>query len=66
MLSLLDYIHQVSGVILLVCAVYYYRHFKKTKRERKLTTSELSMFVITKISFFLFGVSYYLLLLDKD
>ncbi|MCP1144858.1 hypothetical protein [Lysinibacillus endophyticus] len=40
MVSLLENIFQISAVILLICAVYYYRHFKKTKRERKLTSFE--------------------------
>jgi hypothetical protein len=52
--------------VLLVCAIYYYFHFKKIKRERKLTPVELAVYVVTQIAFLLLGSSYLLLLLDKN
>ncbi|RKQ30012.1 hypothetical protein [Oceanobacillus halophilus] len=65
MIGFIEIIFQVSGVVLFLCAIYYYLHFKKIKRERKLTTVELSVYVVTQIAFFLLGSSYLLLLLDK-
>ncbi|WP_106495801.1 hypothetical protein [Lentibacillus sp. Marseille-P4043] len=66
MVELLEIIFQVSGVALFICAIYYYFHFKKTKKERKLTSVELTVYVVTQIAFFLLGGSYLLLLLDKN
>jgi len=65
LVELLEYTLQVSAVILLLCAIYYYRFFKKMKRERKLTPIEYSMYIITQIAYLLCGGSYILLLLDK-
>jgi len=38
LVNLLENIYQISGVVLIACAVYYYFHFRKIKKERKLTT----------------------------
>ncbi|MEL4025167.1 hypothetical protein NSS73_08630 [Lysinibacillus endophyticus] len=66
MVSLLENIFQISAVILLICAVYYYRHFKKTKRERKLTSFEFLIYIITQIALYLCAGSYMLLFLDRS
>ena len=65
-IGLLETIFQVSGVVLLICAIYYYFHFKKIKRERKLTPVDLTVYVVTQIAFLLLGSSFLLLLLDKN
>lgn len=64
--NLLENIYQISAIILLLCAIYYYRHFKKMKRERKLNSSELSIYIITRIAIILFAASYMLLFLDRN
>lgn len=64
--GLLEVIFQVSGVVLLICAIYYYFHFKKIKRERKLTPVELIVYTVTQTAFLFLGSSYLLLLLDKN
>jgi hypothetical protein len=66
LIGLLEIVFQLSGAVLLVCAIYYYFHFKKIKRERKLTPIELTVYVVTQIAFLLLGSSYLLLLLDKN
>ena len=66
LVSLLENIFQVSAIILLLCSFYYYRHFKKIKRERKLTAFELSVYIITRIALFLCAGSYLLLFLDRS
>ena len=66
LVSLLENIFQVSAIILLLCSFYYYRHFKKIKRERKLTAFELSVYIITRIALFLCAGSYLLLFLDRN
>ncbi|PFG05260.1 hypothetical protein ATG71_2088 [Bacillus sp. es.034] len=57
-IGFLEVVYQVSGAVLLVCAIYYYFHFKKTRRERKLTPTELTVYVVTHIAFLLLGSSY--------
>lgn len=66
LISLLENIFQVSAIILLLCSFYYYRHFKKVKRERKLTLFKLSIYIITQVAIFLCAGSYLLLWLDKN
>lgn len=66
MVSLLDNIFQLSAIILLLCSFYYYRHFKKIKRERKLTLFEFLIYVITQIALYLCAGSYLLLFLDRN
>ncbi|WP_083849024.1 hypothetical protein [Bacillus timonensis] len=66
MVHLLENIFQFSAIILLLCSFYYYRHFKKVRRERKLTLFELSMYVITQVAIYFCAGSYLLLFLDRN
>nr|WP_246593745.1 hypothetical protein [Evansella tamaricis] len=66
MVSLLENIFQISAIILLLCSFYYYRHFKKVKRERKLTLFEFTIYIITQVAFFLCAGSYLIMLLDRN
>ncbi|MFS0824699.1 hypothetical protein [Bacillus sp. 1P02SD] len=66
MVRLLENIFQLSAIILLLCSFYYYRHFKKMKRERKLTPFELTIYVITQVAIYLCAGSYLLLFLDRN
>ncbi|KLT19925.1 hypothetical protein AA980_05090 [Neobacillus vireti] len=66
MISLLENVFQLSAVILLLCSFYYYRHFKKIKRERKLTLFEFLIYVITQVALYLCAGSYLLLFLDRN
>ncbi|XKE81203.1 hypothetical protein LG273_04115 [Oceanobacillus kapialis] len=66
MVSILENIFQISAALLLLCALYYFRHFKKIKRERKLTSTELSVYIITQVAIFLCAGSYLLLFLDRN
>jgi hypothetical protein len=63
--SILENTFQLTAVILLLCSLFYFRHFKKTKKERKLTPIELSIYILTQVAMFLCAGSYLLLLLDK-
>ncbi|GAB3796912.1 hypothetical protein GCM10028868_17420 [Virgibacillus kimchii] len=56
---------QLAGLALLICAIYYYFHFKKIKRERELTSVEITVYVITQIAIFLWAASSMLLFLDR-
>ncbi|WP_074436658.1 MULTISPECIES: hypothetical protein [Virgibacillus] len=66
MINLLENIFQLSAILLLLCSFYYYRHFKKIKRERKLTFIELSIYILTQAAIFLCSASYLLLFLDRN
>ncbi|OOR04820.1 hypothetical protein BW897_31800 [Bacillus cereus] len=66
LVNLLENTFQLSAIILLLCSFYYYRHFKKIKRERILTSFEFSIYIITRVAFFLCAGSYLLLFLDKN
>ncbi|MFD1386328.1 hypothetical protein ACFQ4Z_05890 [Oceanobacillus oncorhynchi subsp. oncorhynchi] len=65
MAGLLENISQLSGAILLICAVYYYFYFKKIKKERKLTAMERTVYVLTQIAIFLWMGSNLILFLDR-
>nr|WP_111440900.1 hypothetical protein [Psychrobacillus insolitus] len=66
MVNILENLFQVSAIILLLCSFYYFKHFKKIKRERKLSLPELSIYVITQIAIYLCAGSYLLLFLDRN
>ncbi|MDC3414749.1 hypothetical protein [Terrihalobacillus insolitus] len=61
MINLLENIYGLSIAILLLCSFFYVRQLKKTKRERKLTAFEFTMYVITQIVIFLWLGSFLLL-----
>lgn len=66
MVSFLENTFQISAIILFLCAIYYYSHFKKMKKKRTLTAFEFSIYMLTKIALYVFAVSYMLLLLNGN
>ncbi|PEK58822.1 hypothetical protein COM55_21600 [Bacillus pseudomycoides] len=65
-INLLENINKLSMLLLFLCSFFYYWHLKKTKRERKLSSFEFSMFIIIKLAYFLWAGSYLLLFLDRN
>ncbi|WP_407656615.1 hypothetical protein [Lentibacillus cibarius] len=65
LVSLLENIHEASVLLLLLCSFFYYRHLKKLKRERKLSSFEITMFILTQLAYLLWAGSYLLLFLDN-
>ena len=61
MINVLENIYGLSIAILLLCSFFYVRQLKKTKRERKLTTFESAMYLITQIAIILWVGSFLLL-----
>lgn len=65
MVNFLENAFQISGAILIVCGIYFYWHFKKMIKEKKLTSSEHAAYIITRIALFVCAGSYVLLFLDE-
>ena len=61
LINVLENIYGLSIAILLLCSLFYVRQLKKTKRERKLTTFESAMYLITQIAIILWVGSFLLL-----
>ncbi|MFD2762425.1 hypothetical protein [Lentibacillus juripiscarius] len=61
LISILASIYELSIAILLLCSFFHVRHLKKTKRERKLSSFEFAMYLITQIAIFLWIGSFLLL-----
>jgi uncharacterized protein with PQ loop repeat len=61
LINVLENIYGLSIAILLLCSFFYVRQLKKTKRERKLTTFESAMYLITQIAIILWVGSFLLL-----
>ena len=62
----MESVYQFSGAVLILCALYYYFHFKKIKKKRKLTKVELFFYVLTQMAFILFAVSSLIKILDNS
>ncbi|MFA9557616.1 hypothetical protein ACERII_09950 [Evansella sp. AB-rgal1] len=61
MINLLENIYEISIAVLLLCSFIFVRQLRKTKRKRKLTTFEYTMYLITQIAIFLWIGSFLLL-----
>lgn len=64
-MGLLESLQQLGVLLLLVCSFFYYRHLKKEKRERKLSSFEFSMIIIIQLAYILWAGSSLLLILSK-
>lgn len=65
MLALLSNLFEVSGAVLILCSLYFYRRFIKLKKKGELSAFEVTVLFITRAAFFLCAGSYLLLLLDR-
>lgn len=66
MVFILENLFQLSAIILVLCSWFYYRHFKQTKKERKLTIYETMVYIVTRIAMYLCAASYVLLFLHRN
>ena len=64
--NLIENINVFSLILLLFCSFIYYRHLKKAKRKRKLSSFEFSMFLTIQLAYFLWAGSHVLLFLDRN
>lgn len=58
--------NELSMIMLALCSLFYYFHLKKAKRVRKLSSFELTMFLLIKLTYLCFAGSYILLFLDRN
>ena len=65
MVNLLENAFQISGAILLICGIYFYWHFRKMEKEKKLTSTERGIYLVTQIALYGCAGSYLLLFLNK-
>ncbi|SET18415.1 hypothetical protein SAMN05216389_106211 [Oceanobacillus limi] len=65
-INLVQNLHEFSVLLLLLGSFIYYRQLRKVKRERKLTSLESTMYVITQLAYILWAGSYLLMILDKN
>ncbi|MGE7688650.1 hypothetical protein ACQKMI_05510 [Lysinibacillus sp. NPDC097214] len=59
--SLLENVYELSIAVLLLCSAFSVRLLKKVKRERKLSTFELTMDIIIRVAIFLWLTSFLLI-----
>lgn len=57
MLILSDILNAIASVLLIFSSVFYFRHLHKTKRQRKLTPFELTMYIVVQLAYVLFAIS---------
>ncbi|WP_369595341.1 hypothetical protein [Lysinibacillus pakistanensis] len=60
-ISLLENVYELSMAVLLLCSLFSVRLFKKLKRERKLSVFEFTMYMLIRISIFLWLTSFLLI-----
>ncbi|MFB1050715.1 hypothetical protein [Paraliobacillus sp. JSM ZJ581] len=65
LINVLENINELSVLLLLLCSFFYYIQLRKIKRERKLTTLEISMYILTQVAYLLWAGSYLLIILSK-
>ncbi|SFM65513.1 hypothetical protein SAMN05421832_1057 [Psychrobacillus psychrodurans] len=52
-----EVLHTVSIVILMISSSFYLRHLVKTKKQRKLSVFEFTMYATIQIAYILFAIS---------
>ncbi|MBD1224725.1 hypothetical protein [Virgibacillus halodenitrificans] len=57
MLLFAETLRTISLVILIISSSFYLRHLTKTKKQRKLSLSELFWFILIQVAFLLFAIS---------
>ncbi|NBJ68935.1 hypothetical protein D1839_05540 [Roseburia sp. 1XD42-34] len=64
-INILNNINDLSILLLLLSSFFYYIQLRQIKRERKLTTFETSMYILTQVAYLLWAGSYLLMILSR-
>ncbi|PFJ17206.1 hypothetical protein COD67_04170 [Bacillus cereus] len=46
-----------NSIIYSICSFCFYRYLKKIRRERKLTGFEFTMYIVTKLAYFIWATT---------
>lgn len=57
MVVFVDILRTIAIVLLIFSAAFYLRHLEKTKKQRKLSTFEFTMYINIQIAYGLFAIS---------
>ncbi|GIN23304.1 hypothetical protein J1TS3_44380 [Siminovitchia fordii] len=57
MVLFVDILRAIASVLLIFSAAFYLRHLGKTKKLRKLSTIEFTMYILIQIAYGLFAIS---------
>jgi len=52
-----EILRTIASVLLIISSGFYLRHLEKTKRQRKLASLELIMYITIQLAFVLFAIS---------
>lgn len=55
----------ISVSVLVISSSFYFRHLEKTKKQRKLSTFELAMYITIQLAFLLFAISLLIFIFTK-
>ncbi|GGK03647.1 hypothetical protein GCM10007063_27470 [Lentibacillus kapialis] len=56
MILLAEILRVIASVLLILSSGFYLRHLEKTKRQRKLASLELIMYIMIQLAFILFAI----------
>nr|WP_238941982.1 hypothetical protein [Bacillus sp. REN10] len=57
MVVLAEILRAIASVLLIFSATFYLRHLEKTKKQRKLSAFEFTMYIIIQIAYGLLAIS---------
>lgn len=62
--AFIENVKELASLVILISCVIYRRQLKLTKWKRKLTKSEMTMYLITSIAIPVYAISYLLIMLE--
>ncbi|RIJ63243.1 hypothetical protein CW357_07005 [Rummeliibacillus sp. TYF005] len=57
MILLAEILRTIAIVALIISSSFYFQYLAKTKKQRKLTTIEVTMYILIQIAYLLFAIS---------
>ncbi|HZG72351.1 MAG TPA: hypothetical protein VEY51_12520 [Chondromyces sp.] len=65
MMIFAEALRAISVSVLVISSSFYFRHLEKTKKQRKLSTFELAMYITIQLAFLLFAISLLIFIFTK-
>ncbi|WP_026907018.1 hypothetical protein [Paucisalibacillus globulus] len=63
MVSLLENLHQFAVLLFVIIGFFYYRHLRVSKKARKLSTIEFTMYIIIQVAYIIWAGTFIILML---